>query len=121
MAWTSYTLNDVSQGLVPIRLWIPQSAMASGCGSCCSRSSTTCWPRYAGGDAVLRSLKPQTRGDGSGLRTLAWSRMALWVESLVLLGVLAGFLICGVWIGVDAAVPSASSRWSRSPTRRPGR
>jgi len=30
MVWTSYTLNDVSQGLVPIRLWIPQSGMALG-------------------------------------------------------------------------------------------
>lgn len=30
MVWTSYTLNDVSQGLVPITLWIPQSGMALG-------------------------------------------------------------------------------------------
>jgi len=30
MVWTSFTLNDVSQGLVPIRLWIPQSGMALG-------------------------------------------------------------------------------------------
>ena len=30
MVWTSYTLDDVSQGLVPIRLWIPQSGMALG-------------------------------------------------------------------------------------------
>jgi TRAP-type C4-dicarboxylate transport system permease small subunit len=30
MVWTSYTLNDVSQGLVPIKLWIPQSGMALG-------------------------------------------------------------------------------------------
>jgi len=30
MVWTSYTLNDVSQGLVPIKLWIPQSGMAIG-------------------------------------------------------------------------------------------
>lgn len=30
MVWTSYTLNDLSQGLVPIRLWIPQSGMALG-------------------------------------------------------------------------------------------
>ena len=30
MTWTSYVLNDVSQGLVPITLWIPQSGMAIG-------------------------------------------------------------------------------------------
>ena len=30
MVWTSYALDDVSQGLVPIKLWIPQSAMALG-------------------------------------------------------------------------------------------
>ena len=30
MVWISYTLNDVSQGLVPIKLWVPQSAMALG-------------------------------------------------------------------------------------------
>jgi len=30
MVWTSYVLNDVSQGLVPVRLWIPQSGMAAG-------------------------------------------------------------------------------------------
>jgi hypothetical protein len=28
--WTSFALNDVSQGLVPIKLWIPQSGMALG-------------------------------------------------------------------------------------------
>lgn len=30
MVWTSFQLNDVSQGLVPIPLWIPQSGMALG-------------------------------------------------------------------------------------------
>lgn len=30
MVWTSYVLNDVSQGLVPVKLWIPQSGMALG-------------------------------------------------------------------------------------------
>jgi TRAP-type C4-dicarboxylate transport system permease small subunit len=30
MVWTSYKLHDVSQGLVPIALWIPQSGMALG-------------------------------------------------------------------------------------------
>jgi TRAP-type C4-dicarboxylate transport system permease small subunit len=30
MVWISYTLHDVSQGLVPISLWIPQSGMALG-------------------------------------------------------------------------------------------
>jgi TRAP-type C4-dicarboxylate transport system permease small subunit len=30
MTWTSYQLNDVSQGLVAVPLWIPQSAMAFG-------------------------------------------------------------------------------------------
>jgi len=30
MAWTSFSLNDVSQGLVPVKLWIPQSGMALG-------------------------------------------------------------------------------------------
>ena len=30
MVWLSYTLNDVSQGLVPVELWIPQSGMALG-------------------------------------------------------------------------------------------
>ena len=30
MVWISYTLNDVSQGLVPVRLWIPQFGMALG-------------------------------------------------------------------------------------------
>ena len=30
MVWTSYVLADVSQGLVPIKLWIPQAAMALG-------------------------------------------------------------------------------------------
>ncbi len=30
MVWISYTLQDVSQGLAPIKLWIPQSGMALG-------------------------------------------------------------------------------------------
>ena len=30
MVWISYTLNDFSQGLVPIKLWVPQSGMALG-------------------------------------------------------------------------------------------
>ena len=30
MVLTSYRLNDVSQGLVPMKLWIPQSGMALG-------------------------------------------------------------------------------------------
>lgn len=30
MVWTSYLINDVSQGLLPIPLWIPQTAMAFG-------------------------------------------------------------------------------------------
>ena len=30
MAWTSYAISDVSQGLVPVPLWLPQSGMASG-------------------------------------------------------------------------------------------
>ena len=30
MAWTSYEINDVSQGLVPVPLWLPQSGMALG-------------------------------------------------------------------------------------------
>lgn len=30
MVKTSYALNDVSQGLVPVKLWIPQSGMALG-------------------------------------------------------------------------------------------
>ncbi len=30
MVSTSYKLNDVSQGLVPVKLWIPQSGMAAG-------------------------------------------------------------------------------------------
>lgn len=30
MTWTSWKLDDVSQGLVPVKLWIPQSAMAAG-------------------------------------------------------------------------------------------
>jgi len=30
MVWTSYALGDLSQGLVPIKLWIPQSGMALG-------------------------------------------------------------------------------------------
>ena len=30
MVWTSYTLGDLSQGLVPVKLWIPQSGMALG-------------------------------------------------------------------------------------------
>ena len=30
MAWTSYRLNDVSQGLVGVPLWIPQIGMALG-------------------------------------------------------------------------------------------
>ncbi len=30
MTWTSYTLKEPSQGLVPILLWIPQSGMAIG-------------------------------------------------------------------------------------------
>ena len=30
MAWTSYVINDVSQGLVPVPLWVPQSGMALG-------------------------------------------------------------------------------------------
>lgn len=30
MTWTSYTLGDLSQGLVPVKLWIPQAAMTLG-------------------------------------------------------------------------------------------
>jgi TRAP-type C4-dicarboxylate transport system permease small subunit len=30
MTWTSYQLNDISQGLVGVPLWIPQLAMALG-------------------------------------------------------------------------------------------
>jgi len=30
MGWLSFTLNDVSQGLVPVKLWIPQFGMALG-------------------------------------------------------------------------------------------
>ena len=30
MAWTSHAINDVSQGLVPVPLWVPQSGMALG-------------------------------------------------------------------------------------------
>jgi TRAP-type C4-dicarboxylate transport system permease small subunit len=30
MAWTSYEINDVSQGLVSVPLWLPQSGMALG-------------------------------------------------------------------------------------------
>ena len=30
MAWFSFATGDVSQGLVPVALWIPQSAMAAG-------------------------------------------------------------------------------------------
>ena len=30
MAWTSHVINDVSQGLVPVPLWLPQSGMALG-------------------------------------------------------------------------------------------
>ena len=29
-AWLSYTLNDLSQGLLPIPLWLPQSGMVVG-------------------------------------------------------------------------------------------
>ena len=30
MAWTSHVINDVSQGLVAVPLWLPQSGMALG-------------------------------------------------------------------------------------------
>ena len=30
MVWTSYEINDVSQGLVPVPLWLPQGGMALG-------------------------------------------------------------------------------------------
>lgn len=30
MAWTSHVINDVSQGLVSVPLWLPQSGMALG-------------------------------------------------------------------------------------------
>ena len=30
MVWTSYAINDVSQGLVPVPLWVPQGGMATG-------------------------------------------------------------------------------------------
>jgi TRAP-type C4-dicarboxylate transport system permease small subunit len=30
MAWTSHAINDVSQGLVSVPLWLPQSGMALG-------------------------------------------------------------------------------------------
>jgi len=30
MAWTSHVINDVSQGLIPVPLWLPQSGMALG-------------------------------------------------------------------------------------------
>jgi hypothetical protein len=30
MTWFSYTFGDVSQGLIAVKLWIPQSGMAAG-------------------------------------------------------------------------------------------
>lgn len=30
LCWVSYTINDLSQGIIPLPLWIPQSAMAIG-------------------------------------------------------------------------------------------
>jgi TRAP-type C4-dicarboxylate transport system permease small subunit len=30
LCWVSYTINDLSQGIIPLPLWIPQSAMAVG-------------------------------------------------------------------------------------------
>ena len=30
MVWTSYEINDVSQGLVSVPLWVPQGGMALG-------------------------------------------------------------------------------------------
>jgi TRAP-type C4-dicarboxylate transport system permease small subunit len=47
-AWLSYTMNDLSQGLVPIALWIPQSAMVLGLALLCL--------------AVLESLVDAVRG-----------------------------------------------------------
>lgn len=49
MVWTSYTLNDVSQGLVPVKLWMPQSGMALGLAILLVAIVDDLWTLLAGG------------------------------------------------------------------------
>lgn len=58
--WMSYSMNDVSQGLLPIPLWIPQTAMVLGLWLICAAIAESLFDALRGGptapgnaDAVL--------------------------------------------------------------------
>lgn len=48
-AWLSYSMNDVSQGLLPIPLWIPQSAMVVGLWLICAAIAESLFDALRGG------------------------------------------------------------------------
>ena len=59
--WLSYSMNDVSQGLLPIPLWIPQTAMVAGLVLLCLAQAESLFDSlFAGGappasaDAVMK-------------------------------------------------------------------
>jgi TRAP-type C4-dicarboxylate transport system permease small subunit len=58
-AWLSYTMNDLSQGLLPIPLWLPQSGMVLGLALLCLAVAESLVDAMRGGRAP--------RGDASVL------------------------------------------------------
>ena len=64
MAWLSFTLNDVSQGLVPVSLWIPQSGMALGLVILVIAFADDLLVTLAGGTPSYRVAEAAGAGDG---------------------------------------------------------
>ncbi len=50
-AWLSYTMNDLSQGLLPIPLWLPQSGMVIGLALLCLALAESLFDALRGGGA----------------------------------------------------------------------
>ncbi len=52
-AWLSWTMNDVSQGLLPIPLWLPQSGMVLGLALLCLAVAESLFDAVRGGTAPV--------------------------------------------------------------------
>jgi len=52
-AWLSWTMNDVSQGLLPIPLWLPQSGMVVGLALLCLAITESLFDAVRGGAAPI--------------------------------------------------------------------
>ena len=63
MVWTSYVLNDVSQGLVPVKLWIPQSGMALGLVVLLVALADDLWTALRGGTASYEAAEAARSAD----------------------------------------------------------